>query len=131
MLKACKYCGKIHDSKFDCGRKPKRRYARRQDDISRFRSTQSWRDKSIAIRERDKYLCQCCIRGFPGTVRRLNGNKLSVHHVVPIEEDYDRRLDDDNLITLCAVHHDMAESGAIPREAILEIIQEQESPPGV
>jgi len=54
-----------------------------------------------------------------------------VHHVVPIEEDYDRRLDDDNLITLCAVHHDMAESGAIPREAILEIIQEQESPPGV
>lgn len=25
MLKSCKYCMKIHDSKYDCGKKPKRK----------------------------------------------------------------------------------------------------------
>ncbi len=28
-----------------------------------------------------------------------------VHHIVPIEKDWDRRLDYDNLILLCPMHH--------------------------
>ncbi|WP_320920505.1 hypothetical protein [Eisenbergiella porci] len=49
-----------------------------------------------------------------------------MHHAIPIETDYDRRLDDDNLLTVCAMHHEMAENGAIPYEEIKRIIDEQE-----
>ena len=37
--------------------------------------------------------------------------------------DYDRRLDDDNLITLCRYHHEKAEKGLISRKKLLEIAQ--------
>lgn len=128
MLKGCKYCGRIHDSRFDCGHKPVRKYkCKRDDNAAQFRRSQRWKDKSIRVRERDHYLCQCCIRNFRGTVRRLNNSDLSVHHAIPVSEDYSRRLDDDNLVTLCAVHHEMAECGAISRDEILKIIQEQET----
>lgn len=40
---------------------------------------------------------------------------LSVHHIVPIEEDYSLRLDNDNLITLCSLCHSIAETGGIER----------------
>lgn len=26
MLKSCRYCGRIHDSAYDCGKKPQRIY---------------------------------------------------------------------------------------------------------
>ena len=73
MLKSCKYCGRIHDSQYDCGRKPQPQ-------------------KKITY----------------------------------IETDYDRRLDDDNLLTVCGMHHEMCESGAIPYEVVKQIIDEQE-----
>lgn len=62
-----------------------------------------------------------------GTDRQYNYKNLSVHHAIPIESDYDRRLDDDNLLTVCAMHHEMAESGEIPYEAIKNIIDDQEA----
>ena len=124
MLKSCKYCGHIHDSKYDCGKKPKNR--KNITYIDRFRSSWSWREKREQIRNRDKNLCQVCIRNMYGTDRQYNYDNLSVHHAIPIEEDYDLRLDDDNLLTVCAMHHEMAESGEIPYEVIKKIIDEQE-----
>ena len=41
---------------------------------------------------------------------------------MPIEEDYNKRLDDNNLITLCRYHHKMAETGEIPREELQEMV---------
>ena len=124
MLKSCRYCGRIHDSKFDCGHKPKRGY--RQDDIGRFRSSKAWQHKREDIKGRDNYLCQICIRQLYDTDNQYTYDGLEVHHAVPLEEDFDRRLDDDNLLTCCGRHHEMAERGEIPREAILKIIEEQE-----
>lgn len=121
MLKSCKYCGRIHDSKFDCGRRPPKK--KRLTDVDRFRWTSAWQQKREAIKARDHYLCQVCRREFPA---RFTFDGLQVHHAVPLEEDYDRRLDDDNLITLCERHHEMAEAGEIPREEIQRIIREQE-----
>lgn len=40
---------------------------------------------------------------------------LGVHHIVPLMADFDKRLDNDNLITLCASHHRQADAGRIPR----------------
>jgi predicted restriction endonuclease len=39
-------------------------------------------------------------------------------------EDFSKRLDDDNLICLCAYHHKMAEAGEIGKDELLEIVSE-------
>ena len=124
VLKSCKYCGRIHDSKFDCGMKPQNKKIK--TNATMFRNSRKWRDKREQIRRRDKNLCQICIRNLYGTMIQFNHENLSVHHAVPIEVDYDRRLDDDNLLTVCDVHHEMAESGTIPYEVVKQIIDEQE-----
>lgn len=125
MLKSCKYCNRIHDRKYDCGRKPKRR--KQPTDAIAFRNTTAWQHKREDIRQRDKNLCQLCLRGYSGAVHKYNYDDLSVHHAVPIEVDYDKRLDDDNLITTCELHHEAMESGEIPLEEVLTIIKEQEN----
>lgn len=124
MLKSCKYCGKYHDSKYDCGKKP--RIQKKITYIDQFRSSRRWREKREQIRRRDKSLCQICIRNLYGADRQYNYDHLSVHHAVPIEADYDKRLDDDNLLTVCGIHHEMCEAGQIPYEEVQKIINEQE-----
>ncbi len=130
MLKSCQYCQKIHDSKYDCGKKPPKMNKCSAND--RFRYTSAWQQKRRDIRERDRYLCQVCIRKLYGTTRQFNSESLSVHHANKLNDAYDRRLDDSNLLTLCEQHHRMADDGTIPKEQILAIIEEQQShPPGV
>lgn len=131
MLKSCKYCGRIHDSKYDCGKKPK--WKKERNDKNKFRSTQAWKKKSEEIRERDNYLCQVCIRKLFNTLNQYTYNDLGVHHAVPLEQDFDKRLDNNNLLTICSYHHELAESGKIPLGVILKIIYEQENkvPPGL
>lgn len=119
ILKSCKYCGRIHDSKFDCGKKPKR--YKPNNDINKFRWSRKWREKAQQIKERDNYLCQLAIRENPP---RYIYTDLEVHHIVSIEEDWDKRLDDDNLITLSEEYHEKAERGEIDREYLLSIAKE-------
>ena len=126
MLKSCKYCGRVHDSKYNCGYKPVRKKIRTTQ--NRFRSTEAWKQKSLEIRDRDYHLCQVCTRNLYGTVNQYNNRQIEVHHIIPLAEDYDRRLDNDNLISLCAMHHEMAEAGKIPREILAGIARRQESP---
>ncbi len=125
MLKSCKYCGRIHDSSINCGKKPI--YRKRRTDQSSFRSTQVWRNKSIEIRARDHYLCQVCFRKMYGTVERLNSKGIEVHHIIPVAEDWEKRLDNYNLISLCNMHHDLADEGGIPREVLSDIVRQQEA----
>ena len=68
-------------------------------------------------------MCVCCNAQLVGTINRYNTQNLSVHHIVPIEEDYNRRLDDDNLITVCDVHHELCEAGEIKRDQQRELIK--------
>lgn len=125
MLKSCKYCLRIHDSKFDCGRKPQRK--KQGNGKDRFRWTAVWQKKRVEIKERDKYLCQICIRMLYDTYNQYNYDDLEVHHGIPLEEDFERRLDNKILLTMCERHHEMAERGQIPREEILKITEEQET----
>ena len=92
---------------------------------NRFRNSAAWIKKREEIRERDNNLCQACIRELEGTKVKYNSSLLSVHHAISIHKDYGRRLDDDNLITLCAYHHDQAEKGRIKYQVIKNIIDEQ------
>lgn len=115
MYKTCSKCGRIHDFNKSCYRNEK---SRDLSDADRFRKTYKWHKKSEAIRDRDKHLCRCCLANIYNTQSQINFNKLEVHHIVPVEEDYRLRLDDENLITLCSFHHKMAENNVIPRDIL-------------
>lgn len=124
MLRSCKYCGRYHDSKSNCGKKPVR--FKKITPADQFRSSRKWREKRERIRRRDKNLCQICIRNLYDTQCQYMFEGLSVHHAIPIEQDWDKRLDDDNLLTMCGMHHEMAEAGLIPYKVVKRIIDEQE-----
>lgn len=118
MLKTCSICGKIHDFNKVC----RRPVSKKKSEAKEFRDTYRWITKRKSIRQRDKNLCQVCITGKYNTNYRYTYKELEVHHIVPIEEDYNKRLDDNNLITLCRYHHKMAETGEIPREELQEMV---------
>ncbi|MGG7215261.1 HNH endonuclease [Clostridium nigeriense] len=123
MLKSCKYCGRIHDSKYICPSKPIRKtYKKTEED--KFRNTQAWKKKRNYIKDRDKGLCQVCIRKLYNTLKQYNYIDIEVHHITPLREDYELRLDDDNLISLCKYHHELAEKGEIARELLRSMIEE-------
>ena len=131
MLKSCSSCGKIHDSKHICPQKQKKMQERqskfKSTDKDKFRWTKAWQVKRAEIRQRDNNLCQICIRKLYDTTNQYTYNYLSVHHAIPLEEAFDRRLDNGILITTCDFHHEKMESGEIPRDVILDIILEQEN----
>ena len=117
---------RVHDTKNNCGRKPKFKY-NKGNDKDKFRWTRSWQLKRDEIRERDNNLCQICIRKLYNTINQYNYEYLSVHHAVSLESGYDKRLDNDNLLTVCDYHHKCAERGEITLKEVLKIIQEQEN----
>ena len=120
MLKTCKRCG-IVDENHICPYKPKKHYSNEARDI---RKTNRWTNKSLAIRQRDNYLCRVCRLNKYDTKIRYNSNNLEVHHIVPISIDETKAFDDNNLITLCAYHHELAEKGKIPKEELIKIVEE-------
>ena len=115
MLRSCSWCGRIHSTKYDCGRKPK--YRKKFTDIDGFRSTAAWQKKREQIRERDLNLCVVC-----RSKGRYEYNSLSCHHIEPLEERYDLRLEDENLITLCQGCHELAEAGKITKDRLQSLI---------
>lgn len=123
MLKTCKYCGIVPYNHI-CPNKTKKE--KETTDIDRFRWTKSWQKKREEIKKRDLYLCQICIRELYNTTTKYNSKDLSVHHNTPIAKDYNKRLDNNNLLTLCDMHHKMCDNGEIEREEVQKIIYEQE-----
>ncbi|WP_321994818.1 HNH endonuclease [Clostridium butyricum] len=125
MLKSCRKCGKIHDDTFKCSG-----YKKSTNKITiadKFRGTQVWKRKRKEILKRDKCLCQLCIRKMYDTIGdQFNGIRLQVHHIEPVQEDYNKRLDNENLISLCSYHHRMAEKGKIPKPLLIDIAKQQE-----
>lgn len=67
-------------------------------------------------------MCLCCQAGLEKTYKKFNIEELDVHHIIPIEEDFNLRLSDDNLITICKVHHEMCEAGIISREQQMSLL---------
>ena len=114
MLKSCSRCGKVHEKGYVCS--AGKVLQPRESEADRFRNKQIWRKKAAQIKKRDYQMCRVCERGEYNTVIRYNAHNISVHHIVPLEEDFTRRLDDENLITLCRYHHELAEKDEIPRD---------------
>ena len=111
MYKMCGRCGGIHDINKTCWKsRPKKR-----THVDKFRNTQAWQKKAKEIKERDKYLCQVCLTGNYKTSMMYTYQKLEVHHITSLEQNWEGRLENENLITLCPYHHHLAEQGRIPK----------------
>ena len=123
MKRTCRYCGRIHEYGERCPKKPTYDSGQHRDDsdASRIRHTNRWTKVSKSIRARDGYLCTMCLQ--KGVLKR---DDLSVHHIIPINEDSERAFDGDNLITLCKRHHELADRGMIDRDVLFHIAHEME-----
>lgn len=123
MIKvSCSYCGRIHPREYDCGKK--RRFGE-QDKTTKaykFRHGTRWKEKSKAIRARDNYLCIYCKQ----KLGIMNNTAIEVHHIIPVKDDFDSRLDGGNLISLCREHHEAAEQGSIDTEELKKLAERQE-----
>ena len=127
MKRACPYCGKTHDRKERCESAPKYNHTRgSREDI--FRWSYDWKCKREYVLRRDKYLCVACRNRLPGTAAPLNNIDLSVHHIQPLRTNWELRMEDSNLITLCRMHHEMAECGELSAEQLNELVKNM--PPG-
>lgn len=60
---------------------------------------------------------------------RITTQGIEAHHIIPIAEDYDARMDEDNLVSLCRQHHEQAEQGAISRQKLFELVRMGEDTP--
>lgn len=113
MLRACPVCGRIHDSSRMC----KAKRSPRVSAADRFRSTKEWQDARDEARDLDMNMCVVC-----RSLGIIATDGLSVHHIVPLEEDFDLRNDLDNCVTLCSMHHEESERGDISRSALRDLI---------
>ena len=115
-VKSCQYCGKIHASNYNCGKKAKR--YKESTDITKLRTCRKWNTMRKIVNERDHYLCRVCL-----LQHRLTTENLETHHIIPLVEDGSLAYDEDNLITLCAKHHKAADSGKIDRGLLKDLAQ--------
>lgn len=131
MLRSCPYCGRIHDMTMVCLKKQEaldkreasRNHKRTDGADVKFRNTSRWRQIRDYVYHRDRCLCLCCLAELEGTDIKYNTEDLSVHHIIPLREDLSRSADASNLITVCRLHHEMCEVGAIPRDVQLKLAE--------
>lgn len=122
MKRSCPYCGRIHDYSYVCPHKTEAPIVRYDAKNSKFRSSKLWQSKRAEILLRDKGLCVACRCGIDCEPDLIPAD--SVHHIVPLTEDFELRLENDNLISLCDYHHQRAERGDIPKAQLLRLISD-------
>lgn len=70
-----------------------------EDAIRMFYVSTAWKNKRQEIIKRDNNECQICKALYKFVPSD------DVHHIVPMTKDFSKRLDNDNLISLCKYHH--------------------------
>lgn len=122
MLKACPWCGRIHDSREDCGRRPPKKY--RREESERGRDTRAWKRKAEQIKTDSHYLCENCLsQGV------LTWDGLEAHHIIKLRERPDLLLDDDNLVCLCEKCHKKADVGVISAAFLRQLAKKRNNIP--
>lgn len=65
-----------------------------------FYSSPDWSTKRLEIMIRDNFTCLQCEKEA-----KSKHSFLNVHHIIPLSVDWEKRLNNDNLITLCVACH--------------------------
>lgn len=115
IYKACSRCGKVHSLNHRCYANSKN-YYQADPKVRKFRNSTSWKSKTEEIKIRDKYLCQICLSN-----NIFNYKQIEIHHIIPLSIDWQKRLDNYNLIALCNTCHRLAETNKIDKELLLRI----------
>lgn len=132
VFKTCPTCGKLHAFDEVCQKQieNRRQYlllaadkskCDRDSKAKRFRSSQAWQRKRAEVRARDLNICRYCFL----VKHKITTADLSVHHIIPIERDYSKRLSGRNLITLCRECHERAEKGTIGADILHKLVVEK------
>lgn len=122
MLKACGWCGRMHDINATCPRKPTqkgRKYEHRTD-ADKLRNTYRWRMKREQIKQDAHYMCEVC-----KDQGHITSQHLEVHHIIKLNKAPDLLTDDDNLICLCTTHHKQADAGEIEPVYLRELAKQR------
>lgn len=118
MLKACGYCGRMHDINATCPKRPVRHY--RKTDADKLRNTYRWQRKREQIRQDAHYMCEVCkAKGI------ITTKGLEVHHIIKLNTNPNLLTDDDNLICLCIPHHKQADNGEIDPTYLKQLAQKR------
>lgn len=70
-----------------------------------FYNSPEWEAARLAVLTRDHYLCRQCLRE-----KRIT-HTTTVHHIVPIREAWEKRLDLENMEAICPAHHNQERGG--------------------
>ena len=65
-----------------------------------FYSSPEWLEKRLCVMERDGFSCLLC-----GESAKTKHSFLNVHHIIPLSINWDLKLFNENLITLCVKCH--------------------------
>ena len=117
MYKVCSRCGRIHDINKKCYKG----YQHKDTKANTLRKTYQWHKKSEEIKKDSQYLCSVC-----KDKDRYVYDNLEVHHIIPVNEDDTKALDNYNLICLCKDCHRQAESAKIDRQYLLKLAKDRE-----
>jgi 5-methylcytosine-specific restriction endonuclease McrA len=118
MLKACSTCGKLHNYNEQCPKRIEFSSRLRKSNADKFRNTSMWRKKRTEIMQRDCNICRVCY-----TEHKITTTNLSVHHIISLEKNFELKLCNDNLITLCRFHHEQAEKGEIQPNYLFSLLK--------
>lgn len=120
-FKSCGRCGKLHPANYTCNVKKKKKSIKNNIEEHKLRNTTAWVYKAREMKERASYLCEVCrdegVYNYEG---------LEVHHIQKIKDQPTKLLDDDNLITLCAFHHKLADAGMIDKGYLFKLVEARE-----
>ncbi|MEG1520239.1 MAG: HNH endonuclease signature motif containing protein [Clostridia bacterium] len=113
MMKQCAKCGKIIPigEKYceECSQKVRKEKAtasniysgKRNKKHTNFYKTNDWKVLRNRKLSAANYLCEDCLKKGKKTLA------MDVHHIVPIADDFSKRLDYNNLVCLCVSCHNL------------------------
>lgn len=109
-LISCHWCGRFHSSNEICNKKPKVDYKQKRENLSEinkreneFYSSSRWQRFRDSIMKDRMYRCEICNKAYED--RRKYSQAKELHHIEYLRDSFDKRLDEDNVICLCAFHH--------------------------
>ena len=77
----------------------KRNQINYHEKYNKFYQSKEWHELRMAKWVSANGLCELCLKN--GIINEAR----EIHHIVPISEDWSKRLEYDNLIALCPAHH--------------------------
>lgn len=119
IYRRCGSCGKkiVKGTKCECLKATMKEYKRNirynkdNKEYSKFYDSIHWKRMSKHIRNKYNGLCLVCYIKYK-ILTRVD----VVHHIVELKEDYSKRLEEDNLITLCHSCHNILHSNYTEKE---------------